>query len=117
MKPLWKPVSDTAGTPRACSAMASSVQVVCSPVDNRESSSRLLGSPPTALAISMSRSVVLPMALQTTAMLLPAFFTSAMRSATAWIFSMVATLVPPYLWTTFMVQSPKRWSKADSFCL
>ncbi len=55
--PAWAPVREMAWAPRACSAMARSAMVVCSPVDNNTSISRSTGSGWSCLASSISESV------------------------------------------------------------
>ena len=94
--PAWPAVSETAGQPRARSAMASSVAETVSPVESRRSSSRGSGSGVTERASAISSSVVLPIAETTTTT--PWFWArlAATRSATARIRSAPATDVPPY---------------------
>ena len=64
--PAWVPVSETAGTPRRMSAIASSGAAMVSPVLSSMSISRDVGSSDTSWARRSSSLVVLPMALTTT---------------------------------------------------
>ena len=63
--PACAPVSETAGTPSACSAMAVSAMVCCSPVASSMSISRSLGSGAMSLA-SLMRPSVTPLIADTT---------------------------------------------------
>ena len=64
--PACAPVSDTAGTPIACSAIAVSAMVVCSPVARSMSISRSAGVGVIFLASAMRLSVTPLMADTTT---------------------------------------------------
>ena len=70
--PACAPVSETAGTPSACSAMAVSAMVVCSPVASSMSISRSGGAPMISFASLIRPSVTPLIAETTTTILLPA---------------------------------------------
>ena len=91
-----------ASTPRLCSAMAIRLTVCTSPVESKASISRLEGAGFTFLAKAIKPLVVLPMAEHTTTKFVPWRRSSAARRAMAIIFSVVATLLPPYLCTNLI---------------
>jgi hypothetical protein len=82
MIPACEPVNDFAGTPRSCSAIASSDMEMRSPAVSRMSSSRSGGRSLIRAAIVTRSSVVLPMAETTTTVWLPSRWVRATRSAT-----------------------------------
>ena len=94
--PAWLPVNERASKPKLLIAIASSAIEIRSPAVSNMSSSRPCGIGVTALANSMSSSVVSPIALTTTTTWLPAFFEATMRAATRFIPSASATEDPPY---------------------
>ena len=99
----WEPVSDTAFSPSAFNAIARSVTVCCSPVDKRESSSLWSGFEEISLAIFIKASVVFPIAEATTTISSYfSFFSLLIYPEIAFIFSIVATLEPPYFNTTLI---------------
>src|SRR5581483_393915 len=97
--PTCGPVNEQAGWPSACSAIASSPMVTCSPVARSMSISRGSGVGVIAEASARSPSVVLPIAETTITRRWPSRAYSATRRATFLIFSGSATEEPPYFWT------------------
>ena len=112
-RPTWGPVSERALSPSACSAMASSAMVTCSPVASSMSISRGSGVRVIWPARPTRPSVVLPIAeTTTTSWLLDAL--SATRRATFLIFSASATDEPPYFCTISAMMSAIYMSRARS---
>src|ERR1017187_289357 len=103
--PACAPVSDTAGIPRECSAMAVKAMVVCSPVASRTSISRSLGRDMSSLAILIRLSVTPLMAETTTKIWSPLTRYLATRAATFLMRSGLPTEVPPYFWTINAINS------------
>src|SRR5438552_12027862 len=97
--PACGPVSETAFTPSAWSAMAVSAMVVCSPVASSTSSSRSFGSGMISFASRIRLSVTPLMAETTTTIWSPLLRYFATRAATFLMRSVLATEVPPYFWT------------------
>src|SRR5580765_5040289 len=97
--PACAPVSETAGTPIAWSAIAVSAVVVCSPVASRTSISRSGGAAMICLASLIRPSVTPPIAETTTTIWLPRARLSSTRRATFLMRSASPTEVPPYFWT------------------
>ncbi len=97
--PAWRPVMETASTPRSCSAMVTSAIDCCSPVASSTSISRSLGLPERSLAILIRPSVMPDIAETTATTWLPSSRTRFMRAATLRMRSRVPTEVPPYFWT------------------
>ncbi len=93
--PAWAPVSEMAGTPLACSAMAVKAMVVCSPVASNISISRSSGSGTISLASLMRLSVTPLMAETTTTIWWPCCRYLATRAATFLMRSGLPTEVPP----------------------
>ena len=94
--PACAPVSDTAGTFSACSAMAVSAMVCCSPVASSTSISRSLGSGMISLASLIKLSVTPLIAETTTTIWSPCARYLATRAATFLMRSVLPTEVPPY---------------------
>ena len=94
--PAWAPVSETAGMPSECSAMAARAMVVCSPVASSTSISRSLGSGMISLASLIRLSVTPLMAETTTTTWSPLARYLATRAATFLMRSGLPTEVPPY---------------------
>ena len=97
--PACAPVRLIAATPFASSAIDSSVLETISPVESSTSISRGLGFVLIWRANSIRSSVVSPIAETVTTTSSPARRRTAMRRATCWIFSAVATEDPPYFCT------------------
>src|SRR5436190_23051298 len=97
--PAWAPVSETASTPSACSAMAVRAMVVCSPVARSTSISRSFGNGMISLASWMRLSVTPLIAETTTTIWSPPARYFATRAATFLIRSVLPTEVPPYFCT------------------
>ena len=89
-------MSDTAGTPSECSAMAVRAMVCCSPVARSMSISRSLGSGAMSFASLMRPSVTPLIAETTTTSWSPRWRYSATRFATFLMRSVLPTEVPPY---------------------
>src|ERR1039458_779088 len=89
--PAWGPVSEIAGTPSRSSAMAMRGAVMVSPVERSWSISRSGGAGLTLWARLISSSVLLPMALTTTTTRPRSDRVAAIRRATRWISSALAT--------------------------
>ena len=83
-----------------------------SPLLSSMSISRDGGSPVTRWASAISSSVVSPMALTTTTTSDPASINSRMRRATRRNFIGVATLDPPYFWTTRVTPTRPPWCRS-----
>src|SRR5438445_134343 len=106
MMPAWLPVKDVAVTPRSDNAMETSAAEMRSPAVSSMSSSRPGKVTLTSWAKRMSSSVVLPMALTTTATSWPWRRVRATWSATARIRSASDTDVPPNFWTVSPTRPP-----------
>jgi len=106
--PACEPVNETASQPRSISAIEMSAIEIRSPDVSSMSCSRGCGSDETARASSSSRSVVSPIAETTTQTCAPDEAVSAMRPATRLIFSGSPTEVPPYFWTTRVIDDERR---------
>ena len=94
--PAWAPVSETAGRPKACRAMALNAMVVCSPVASSTSISRSFGKGMISLASVIRLSVTPLMADTMTTIWSPFARYLATRAATFLMRSVLATDVPPY---------------------
>ena len=101
------PVKLTAGWPLASRAIAISAIVTCSPVESSMSSSRLGGSALIWAASRSSSSVVLPIALTTTATWCPARRAARTLSAARRMWAGSATLVPPNFCTITLTGPPQ----------
>ncbi len=97
--PACNPVREIAGTPSRSSAIAISGAVMVSPVERSWSISRLGGAGLTLWARLISSSVLSPMALTTATTRPRLAWVAAIRRATRWISSALATLLPPNFWT------------------
>ena len=101
--PACAPLKLTASSPIDLTAIATSAQLVISPVESRASNSRDDGLLDTSEASSMSLSVVSPIAETTTATPFPPARADAMRPAAFRIFSASARDVPPYFCTILAI--------------
>ena len=97
--PTCAPVREIAGCPNSWSAILIRAIVTCSPVDKSISISLRLGFWEISRAKFTKASVLLPIADTTTTTRLPRSTVACTLFATARIFSVVPTDVPPYFWT------------------
>ena len=97
--PACLPVREIAGYPNDCKAILKRAIVCCSPVDISLSISLLSGFSVISFASFIRPSVVFPIADTTATTSLPSSFTFPRYLAISNIFSVVATELPPYLWT------------------
>src|SRR5215210_4218117 len=97
--PACGPVREVAATPLSCSAIARSATDWSSPVESSWSISRGEGSRLTSSASLSSLSGCFPIAETVTTRPSPESWALFIRSATAFMCSVVATELPPYFWT------------------
>ena len=108
----WKAFRETAGTSKACIAMAIRAAETCSPVVTSISSSLFFALGLIVSARARSSSVVSPMAERTTTTSFPDLYSSMQRFATLKMRSLPATELPPNFFTINIFPPAKSDSSA-----